>query len=344
MNHPELSSNLAVGAVTRPQSLFKLPAIFTLIVILSFVIFDIIGYHSNVSRYPSFYRIDALYTISDRFFHYLLNYSIWYFLLATLMFATQRMYQLTVGNIVKVCIIGVIYGGVSLFSMTNQIVYPVLREFFGRSYYDIGVFTLVLSPVLQLLSLVILITIILLATCFNKTKRQCYQMPLNNHHKLLAFFFSALFNVPAMIMLFYFVHVPLFSITLYYFSKWGVELTDSMTIVISILPSLCTLLVMLISFSITFFSVKNCFKREFNTLPLKLLFKSTAWSYLYIVGFIIISNIILFFILGFVVGIGNTFMNEILLFVWGLLMLCAQLGTIVVIVIVPRKVVRKYFG
>ncbi|WP_392562000.1 hypothetical protein RHO12_00390 [Orbus sturtevantii] len=340
MKNSTLSRGKQFYSVSHSGSIFKLPAIFALIMIAMLVVLNIIYYSLNSDSNNHVY----LFLLFNNLSNYALNHVIFYFFIGIIMFIDQKMHQITARNIIIILAVCIIYQVITHFIMIGWMqLIPLLKFKFDLSYDVISQLLTIFSVLLMALKALILVGLIKLIGFIDKRDRQAYNMPLANHRTLFAILFSLIFSFPFIIILFTWFNGEVFSFFMGYFDFFyeAANLDSVELFLIITLPGLLSLLSFAISFAFIFFSVKNCFVRQVNTIPLRLIFKAVGWSYLYLI-LIAMATGIIYFILSIIIT---------LIMTSGVASVLTTLISIIFIVInliatylLTRKATLKYFS
>ncbi|WP_392559452.1 hypothetical protein [Orbus mooreae] len=258
----------------------------------------------------------------------------------------QKLHQVTLRNVLFLFVISIINTIIDAFiSIGYSQFYLLLREYFDLTYSQISIISPIMGIFVSVIKLLILIGLFKLMGSINRNEQQAYVMPQANHRDFFAFLFTTIFCLPSMMIL-----LPLLPsmISGFLYSYIGFNFLDTnllMTLNALLAPTLLTFFSIAISFIIIYFSVKSCFIREFNTIPLKLLLKAVGWAYLYLILFNIVINIIYFVISFSIVSSMHSYsLAPTAIMLVMLLSVVFVVASIVGMVMFTRKAVRKYFS
>lgn len=347
MNNNESLSYQNAGNNNQPQSLIKLPIIFTLMMLGCYLSNNLINqYIIN----PSNSSDTALSLYEDILIPILINakYLIIYFCIAFIVCIVQKMHQVTAKNILVMLGVAIIYVVVANFSLLGyRQLYSSLIENSHLSYDNLQLLLTIVAFIFFILQLLILTAIFTLMGSINRNQSASYVISATNFRPLFALLFTVIFLFPSMLFstwrlpdeLVYFIYEMVSSLFLY---SGNEHMLWPLVFAIS---SFLIFLMTLINFLIIYFIVRGCFVRQFSTIPFKLLFKSVGWAYLYLIGFNIVISIIYFVL---VLGISLN-MNGYRLMAGAVILIALTSIIFIVISIVGniklmRKAVRKYFA
>ncbi|WP_392564376.1 hypothetical protein RHO13_02100 [Orbus wheelerorum] len=263
------------------------------------------------------------------------------------MFTAQKMHQVTLNNITIILTVCIIYQLINyLIIIRWQELFLLLGDKFELSHDVSALLFLIFDFLLIVLKLLILVGLIKLIGSIHKNQRQTYSMPFGNHRALLAMLFTIIFLFPSITILFTWFNGAIFSVLMgpFNFFYEEVNLANLTQLSVIILPALLILLYSAVNFAIIFFSVKNCFVREFDIISLKLIFKAVGWSYLYLLLFGLIIGIIYYILNVIIVSMNSYYQREAVLASIILINMVTIVLSIVATCILTRKAVRKYFG
>lgn len=323
-------------SLNQSQSLFKLPVIFAVVMAILFILFDIYNYLFPIGGY----RMPLTYFINGIIGKLLIS-SLLYFFVGIIMFTAQKMHQFAIANFSKMVLIGVLYL-VGFWGLSKGYIYLVtqLQVLLAMSYADMSSLIFVIALLLSIIKFLLLVGIIGLVCSVDQQGRQCYQLALSNHQGLFATLFTILFLIPLIVIVYSHMQGLIFGLLLNYFYESAVVIQ----IIVSVLIYLVTLIIVMIHFMIIFFSVKNCFQRQFTTIPMKLLFKSVGVAYLYLIVFGIITGIVFSLVSFIIVNNASGYQALQLMITISLISLIVfSVINIIATAILTRKAVRKYF-
>lgn len=174
------------------QSLFRLPIIFMIVMVilgLGFMIYINSQYINIDNNYVRFYQ-------SDNFASQILNVSMVFFIIATVMFVDRKMHQITVPTLIIIIVIGIIYQSIFfVITLGYQEVYQLLLE--EHTMSEVSALISLGFLLLVILKPIILIMLIKIVGQFGMTERKTYHLTLGNNHTILAILFTMMFLIPA---------------------------------------------------------------------------------------------------------------------------------------------------
>lgn len=329
-------------AIDPSQSLFKLPAIFVLMMLCGLSIFWAYSIFTinNKNYIGSIYFYNAL-------FNQYLNNAIVPFIIATIFFIQQKIHKITFNHLIGLLIICIVYMVINrLIGLALSPIYQMFSERFD--YRMVAIYYSLISFIVMFARPIILIGLIMLLGIVNKQQREPFTMPSGNHRTLFAFLFTIIFLFPYLLFLLSMSSTILLNFISVYFDispSLSADLPFLQRLVVSILPSIVSLLIVMLYFVIIFFTVKNCFTRQFTTIPLKLIFKAVGWSYLYFILFGIVIGMI-YFILVFILSMNmrNDYVSEAGIALLILLNIAYFVIGFILMLVLPRRAVKKYFA
>lgn len=329
-------------SVYSSQSLFKLPAIFVLMMLcglsISWAYFILTT--NNKDYIGSIYFYNAL-------FSQYLNNAIMAFIITTIFFIQQKIHKITFNHLIGLLIICIVYMVIiRLISVALSPIYKMMSERFD--YHVLTIYYHLISFILMSVRPIILMALIILLGLVNKQQRQPFTMPLGNHRAVFAFLFTLIFLSPYLLFLLPFSNTILLNFISDFFDvypSFSADLPLFQRLVVSILPSIISVLIVMLYFVIIFFTVKNCFTRQFTTVPLKLIFKAVGWSYLYFILFSIVIGII-YGMLAFIFSMSmrHDYVSDVMIVLLILLNIAHFVIGFILMLVLPRRAVKKYFA
>lgn len=320
----DLSSISHPNTINKTQSLFILPAIFTLMMIFCLTVSIIFLYFFK----NDFELYGGIYDIGKLFYEIALDGGVSYFSIAVIMFIYHKMHQITLRNVLGLLVTCVIYCVLYYFIVQGL---RYTYSFIDASTYYAYPFLFYIVYFIQIV-LPVLVLVALLKIFFSiyRCDRQTYQLPNSCQNNLLAFLFALIVSFPTMIIL------PIIKYQLYYRVGFSTSLWRFIEMII-----------ILITVVFYFFSARGCFDRKMNEIPLKLLFKSAGWTYLYLLIFNFVLGLAQMLVSMMMLASVDSYsysqmqsMSALVLIISIVFCIIGLVGTVKLI----RKAVRKYFS
>lgn len=273
-----IAENKLIEGIHSKHSFLKLPAIFALIMVVYSICISLYQYQVNNKSYNHLMGKNIFLDdfTSNGILNQLFSYSIFYFFIGIVMFSFQRRYHVNFKNVLIVITISTLYQIVNY--PTILIMIPCIG-FFNNIYPDMMVGLVTLA----LIKLLFLIFLFFCVGSVGRKNRHSFQAIQSNDKNIASIIFTILLTVPILAILIQ--SQPLFIMLVLYSFEVSIIITS-----ISLMSSLLTFVSVSFVFCLTYILVRLCLIYYKNIVPIKLLFKAVAWSYLYL----IIINIMFF--------------------------------------------------
>lgn len=331
----------------KPQSLFKLPALFIVNMAVFLVMIFLVGIIIRNNSIP--HDGKSLYISANYIYNLIFNTLPFFFLIAVIMFIDQKMHQINYKNILVILAICISF---NMIIFLIEYSYSSLFESFSRQpdfYYNrwYRFISKAMSFSSFILSPVILIGLFKIIGGIYQREKTCYRLPLTTNCNLFAFLFSVLFSIPAIIIVELILSSETVRLLLDDFISYSYAKSLS-NLYVTIISSVIVILpgcILLINLMLVFFTTRGCFLRRMDSIPLNLLLKSTGLSYLYLIMFnLALILIILLINVMFLTAIPDS--NEIQTAMGILIFINVSAYTLGLVCNIKliRKAVRKYFS
>lgn len=335
-----LSSNYQISSNTNWTSIFKLPAVFTVVM----VAIDIFSYLYGYLEYFNYRPLIELGFVFNHINNLVFNWGVFYFFMSTILFIDRRLYQVTLKNLAIILSIDIVYKIIIHFSIEFIRNGALLNSFCPLVMMILDIINKepFLWPIIEMFFFTAFIYVI---GCFEVTKRPIYLVTLSHNNLTLALIFTIIFALP-IIMFCQAINYPVLYNAIHLFIRYYIHSIIVEFLLQSIYPLLIFINITICIF-VVFYSVKNSFILKMDKIPFKLLFKAVFLSYWYIFLYSIFIAIILFFLDLIIMSQITSFVDRnmgIALIAQGLLIFVLGIINIIIMAKCTRVAVKQYFS